>query len=499
MEELPEALYTAAQTREIERRATQHPVVSGELLMERAGAAAFDLLRRRWPRAHRIAVVCGPGNNGGDGYVLARSAHEAGMAPWVMYVGDIERLRADAAGARDRLVAAGVAIHPFRAPDLARAEVVVDALFGTGPEREVQGEWREVIEAVNGCGAPVLSLDLPSGLHADSGRIFGVAVHAAATIGFIGLKAGMFTGYGREQCGDICFDALGVQPQALAGITPLARRITIASLRGLLRPRPRHANKGDAGHVLVIGGQPGMGGAPRLAGEAAYRVGAGLVTIATHPEHAAYLNGACPELLVHGVSGASELRVLIARADVIAVGPGLGQNAWARDLWAAVQDSRLPLVVDADALNLLATDPIVRDDWIVTPHPGEAGRLLGCGAHDIQADRFTAARTVIDRFGGVCVLKGSGTLVASAAPACIWLCDHGNPGLASGGTGDVLTGVIAGLRAQGLAAADAARLGVWCHAYAADEVSADGGERGLLASDLLPRLRALVNNMVTAP
>lgn len=498
MDHLPEALYGAAQTREIDRRAARYPAMADGKLMERAGAAAFELLRRIWPRERRVAVVCGPGNNGGDGYVLARRAYEAGLMPEVMYVGDIERLRGDAVGARDRLVAAGVPLQQFRAAGLAGVAVVVDALFGTGLEREVQGEWLEAINAVNGCGAPILSLDLPSGLHADTGRILGAAVRATSTIGFIGLKAGMFTGSGREQCGDIYFDGLGVPPEAFEGIPALARRITAESLHGLLRPRPRHAHKGDAGRVLVVGGQPGMGGAARLAGEAAYRVGAGLVTIATHPQHAAILSSARPELMVHAVSSVRELRPLMAHASIIAVGPGLGQGDWAKELFAAVLESRHPLVVDADALNLLAANPVSRNDWIITPHPGEAARLLGCGVREIQTDRFAAAHAMANRFGGVCVLKGSGSLVASNAPASVWLCDGGNPGMASGGTGDVLTGVIAGLRAQGLAAVDAARFGVWCHARAGDEAGAAEGERGLMAGDLLPRVRSIVNSMAVA-
>ncbi len=493
MEELPEALYSAAQTREFDRRAVRHLAMSGDPLMERAGAAAFDLLRRHWPRARRLAVICGPGNNGGDGYVVARRAHEAGLTPNVMQCADGTRPGADAGSARDRLVAAGIAIQPFQASLLAQCDVIVDALFGTGLDREIHGEWRAAIEAINACAVPVLALDIPSGLHADSGRILGVAVHATATIGFIGLKTGMFTGSGREQCGDICFDQLGVPPEVIEGTVPRALRITADSLRGLLRVRPRNANKGDSGRVLIVGGQPGMGGAARLAGEAAYRAGAGLVTIATHPEHAACLNVARPELIVHGLSGAKELRALMGRASVIAVGPGLGQSLWAKELWAAVQDSDVPLVVDADALNLLAADPFARDGWVITPHPGEAGRLLGCNAEDIQADRFAALQAATGRFGGVCVLKGSGTLVADARPGPVWLCDSGNPGLASAGTGDVLTGVIAGLLAQGLTLVDAARLGVWCHASAADDACAGAGERGMLAGDLFLHIRSRVN------
>jgi NAD(P)H-hydrate epimerase len=237
-----------------------------------------------------------------------------------------------------------------------------------------------------------------------------------------------------------------------------------------------------------------MPGAARLAGEAAYRAGAGLVTVATHPTHAAFLNTARPELIVHGVRNGRGLAPLLAAADAIAVGPGLGRSPWARSVWAAAGRSGRPLVVDADALNLLAGRRAPRADWILSPHPGEAARLLGMTSTAVQDDRFAAVEALVGRYGGVCVLKGSGTLIAGGGDG-IELCDRGNPGLASGGSGDVLTGVLAALRAQGLAARDAARLGVWLHAAAGDAAAAQGGEIGLLAADLFGPLRALVNEL----
>ena len=493
MEELPEALYSAVQAREIDRRVMLRRGPQAEPLMEHAGRALIELLCQRWPRARRIAVVCGPGNNGGDGYVLARLAQAAGIVPRVMCPGGPGDPKGEAARARERLIASGVSPEPLDAAELARMDVVVDALFGTGLERPVQGEWLSAIRAINGCGTPVLSVDVPSGLHSDTGRILGEAVRATATLALIGLKAGMFTGHGRDYCGDIRYDSLGVSTDDLAAVVPLARRISDENLHGLLGPRPRCAHKGDSGRVLVVGGGPGMAGAAHLAGAAAYRVGAGLVTVATHPDHAACLGQTRPELMIQGVDGTGRLRQLLDSADVIAVGPGLGQGRWARELWQGVRESARLLVVDADALNLLAAEPATRENWILTPHPGEAGRLLGCATTDIQNDRFAAVRAIAHRFGGVCVLKGSGTLVASGRDDLVWLCDRGNPGMASGGMGDVLTGIIAGLAAQGLTALDAARIGVWCHAVAADAQSVLDGERGLLALDLLPGVRSLVN------
>lgn len=255
--------------------------------------------------------------------------------------------------------------------------------------------------------------------------------------------------------------------------------------------RARDAHKGDFGHVLVIGGQPGMSGAARLAGEAALRAGAGLVSVATHPEHASVLNSGRPELMCHAVANAETLKPLLERSTVLAVGPGLGQSEWARGLLVAVWDTDLPMIVDADALNLLAREPMRRDRWILTPHPGEAARLLGCSATEVQADRRTAVRALQARYGGVVVLKGAGTLIADGVQCRV--CTAGNPGMASGGMGDVLTGVIAGLCAQGMSLSSAAAAGVLVHALAADAAALRDGERGLLASDLLPELRRWVN------
>ncbi|MFQ6021176.1 MAG: NAD(P)H-hydrate dehydratase [Acidiferrobacterales bacterium] len=493
---LPEALYYAAQTRQLDKIAIEDRDIPGYTLMQRAGQATFTLLRSRWPRARRISVVCGPGNNGGDGYVVARLAHEASLEPLVMALGDGARLRGDALQARKDLEAAGLQAVPFSARRLEGSDVIVDALFGTGLEREIRDDWRAAIEAMNAqAHVPRLAVDIPSGLHADAGRVLGIAVRADATITFIGLKTGLFTGHGPDYCGEVVFDGLGTPAGIYNGVTPAALRITQRSLVGLLTHRRRSLHKGDAGHVVVIGGAEGMSGAARLAGEAAYRTGAGLVTLATHPAHAATISGTRPELLTHAVHDGRALRAVLKRATVIAAGPGLGQGEWGRLVLAVALESTVPKVVDADALNILAADPVRRDDWVLTPHPGEAARLLGMTTSDIQAHRFDAVRALTEGFGGVCVLKGAGTLVAHSADHRVWLCDAGNPGMASGGMGDVLTGLIAALLAQRLQPLDAARLGVWLHATAGDDAAAQGGEIGVMASDLLPFMRRRLNQL----
>jgi len=461
--------------------------------MRRAGAAAYRLLRRRWPAATRVAIVCGPGNNGGDGWVVAELAQRDGLRPSVLAHGDPQGLGPDAAAARAAALAAGVpVVGSGTLPE--HAEVIVDALFGIGLTREVSGEFRVAIDAINAAaarGRPVLALDIPSGLHADTGVALGAAVRADATITFIGVKRGLVTGAAAAHVGRLAFDALGTPASIFDAVPACARRVRYPALRRKLPVRARTAHKGDHGHVLIVGGAPGYAGAARLAAEAALRVGAGLVSAAVHPDCAALLNAGRPEIMVHAVADAAALAPLLRRASVVAIGPGLAQLAWSAELFSVVRDAPLPLVLDADALNLLARDPQRRDDWCLTPHPGEAARLLGSGTPDIAADRYAAAAALNARYGGVVVLKGAGSLVSSAGGGVDVIAD-GNPGMASGGMGDVLTGVIAALQAQGLGLHDAAVFGAALHAAAADAAAVDG-ERGLLASDLFGPLRRLVN------
>ncbi|MDX9768089.1 MAG: NAD(P)H-hydrate dehydratase [Ectothiorhodospiraceae bacterium] len=485
---LPNTLYTAADLRELDRRAIQDYGIAGYELMTRAATAAFDDLRDRWPDAGSVAVLCGPGNNGGDGYVLARLAVNAGFAVTVLEFADPERLRGDAATARSDYLAAGGRPQPWSGA-LADADVIVDALLGTGLERPLEGVFTEAIAHVNASRRPVLALDVPSGLHADTGAVLGQAVRAELTSTFIGLKRGLFTADGPDHGGDIRFHDLDVPAEANAGLVPV-ERLDISQIAHHLRRRSRAAHKGLHGHLLVIGGDHGMGGAARMAGEAALRVGAGLVSLAIRPAHTAAITAARPELMCHGIERPSDLEPLLQRASVVAIGPGLGRGDWGRDLLAQVLETGLPLVVDADALIALADESARRDDWVLTPHPGEAARLLGTTTTAIQQDRFAAATAIRERFGGVCVLKGTGTLVAG--PGGVALCPAGNPGMASGGMGDVLTGVVAGLLAQHLSIETAARVGVTLHATAGDRAAAEG-ERGLLASDLFCWLRRLAN------
>jgi ADP-dependent NAD(P)H-hydrate dehydratase / NAD(P)H-hydrate epimerase len=498
MRSTPRELWTAAQVRELDRRAIEEHGIPGRELMERAGAFALDTLLARWPSTRAVTVVCGAGNNGGDGYVVARLARRAGLAVRALAVADPADLQGDAASAcADFRGDGGEIIRWDGTGDPGGDGPLVDALLGTGLCRELGGPFKAAVEAMNAAGRPVVSLDIPSGLHADTGRVMGVAIRAQHTACFIGLKLGLYTGSGPALAGDVAFAALDTPASLHRGLAPAARRLEPAVLLEWLPPRRRDAHKGHFGHVLVIGGDEGMGGAAMLAAEGALRVGAGLVSVATRPAHVAPILGARPELMCRGVRGAADLGALLAHATVVAAGPGLGRSAWGRELLHAALESELPCVLDADALNLLSESPRRSDRWILTPHPGEAGRLLGSDATAVSNDRPAAAHALRARYGGVAVLKGAGTLVCGAGPT-LWLCDRGNPGMASGGMGDVLTGVIAGLAAQFDDIERAACAGVLVHALAADD-AARHGARGLVAGDVLAALRPWVNTAHADP
>lgn len=489
---LPYALYRADQVREFDRCAIEDNGIPGAVLMERAGAAAYRMLRDRWPEAKDITVLCGVGNNGGDGYVVARLARQEGLVVRVLQLGDREKIRGDALTMLQRYCEPDGELLRFQGLPR-KTDVIVDAVLGTGLEREVRGDWAAALELVNQHPAAVLAIDVPSGLHSDTGRILGTAIRAQATISFIGLKQGLFTGQGPDCSGEIGFHGLEVPAAIYSREILAARRLDWRKQSLLLEPRRRSAHKGNFGHVLVLGGAPGYTGAARMTGEAALRCGAGLVSLATHPEHAALMNLTRPELMCHGVMEATALDPLLERATAVAVGPGLGRSGWAKELFAKVLDTKLPLVVDADALNLLAGERLRRDNWVLTPHPGEAGRLLEVNAAEIEADRFTAAHRLWEIYGGTIVLKGAGTLICGVSHKPLAVCSDGNPGMASGGMGDLLSGLIAAFIAQKFEPEEAACMGVCLHAAAGDAAAADGGERGLLASDLLPRFRSLLN------
>lgn len=490
--QLPDSIYSVASVRRIDQVAINDAGISGYTLMTRAAQAALDAALSAYPDALRWQIVCGAGNNAGDGYVLARLAAQQGIAVSIAAVTPPDKLNGDAGRAYQDFAAEVGELTDFDRTLDPDADLLVDALLGSGIERDVEGRFAEVVIALNEHEAPVLALDLPSGLHGDSGAVLGVAVHADRTITFVGLKTGLFLGSGPDYTGALAFSDLDIPPDCYAGQPVELRRIDESVIQEQLRPRKRTAHKGDFGHVLIVGGGPGMSGAVQLCGEAALRSGAGLVSIATHPLHSGMIATRRPELMAHGIHSPDDLAVLMERATVVAIGPGLGTDDWARSLFDAAASSAIPLVVDADALNLLSQKSLENADWILTPHPGEIARLLGTTAREVQEDRRAALQNACERYGGTVILKGSGTLVSTNNGAA-WLCSAGNAGMASAGMGDVLTGIVASLLAQGLTREMAAVVGVELHALAGDSAAAAHGQRGMIASDLIGELKTWVN------
>jgi NAD(P)H-hydrate epimerase len=485
-------LYSVAQVRALDAWCIGQGT-EGYTLMRRAAEAALRALRSRWPTALRVTIVTGGGNNAGDGYALARFAQAAGLAVTVLAVVPPESLVGDARRAWQDFRASGGQVAPYEAARLTNAEVIVDALLGTGLAAAVRTDLAEAIHAINAPALPVLALDIPSGLNGDTGAVMGAAIRADCTISFVALKTGLFLGAGPELAGRLIFDDLEVSPPDEPRFRPLLERLAETDIAHALPPRRREANKGEFGRVLIVGGGPGMPGAVRLAGEACLRVGAGLVTVATAHENLLGIVTGRPELIVQGVKDAAALGELLAAADVVAIGPGMGRSDWARGLLEQALGCGKPLVIDADALNLLAgMDRAAPAHSVLTPHPGEAARLLRTDAQEVQSDRLAALQALQARHPeSTIVLKGAGTLIAQAGhvPA---ICERGNPAMATAGMGDVLTGAIAGVIAQCGSLWLAARAAVLAHALAGDELARDRA-RGVLALEVAEGLTRWVN------
>lgn len=486
-DDLPDALYSAAQVRALDASLIAAGT-SGFELMQRAARATWRALVRHWPTANELSVVAGHGNNAGDGYLVAVLARRAGWHVRVLAAGDPQRLQGDAALAHAEAVSEGVAVQAWSAQSELRG-IVLDALLGTGLTGEVREPYASVIAAINASGLPVAAVDIPSGLCADTGRMLGAAVRADLTVTFIGLKLGLFTGDAADLVGERVFNDLQASPESFSGVAVMARRLTNGNVPRLTA-RPPTSHKGKFGHVLLIGGDRGFGGAILLSAQSALRSGAGMVSVATRSEHVPAALARIPEAMVLGTSSANQLMGLLQKVSVLVVGPGLGQASWGRSLLSAAANAPLSQVWDADALNMLAQERVsLPKDCVITPHPGEAARLLGISTAEVQADRPAAAHALSKKYTAVVILKGSGSLVASP-DGRLALCHQGHPAMATAGLGDVLAGLVGALLAQGMEAFDAACLAVWLHANAGEQQGKTG--RGLAASDLIPAIRQLL-------
>ncbi|QDP71821.1 NAD(P)H-hydrate dehydratase [Legionella israelensis] len=486
-------LYQCEQIRCCEDMAINQYNISEHTLMLRAGEAAFETVLKRFPHIQRMAIFCGAGNNAGDGYVLARLAQQYGLSVKIYQLKSPENLPSAAAHAAMHAMVDNIPCAWLDEPFDTEVDLIVDALLGIGLQGEVRGEMMGAINLINETELPVIALDIPSGLNADTGQVYNCCVRADCTICFIGRKTGMYTLDGPDHCGEIYCADLQLQ-DILEQLPFYALQLTRQTIDLPLPPRKKNCHKGDFGHALVVGGGPGMPGAVALAAKAALRTGAGAVTVATRPEHITGVLPFCPEIMVHGVRSENELKPLLRKATVCILGPGLGVDEWGKKLFHAAITAQLPMIIDASALRLLAEHPQIDDNWILTPHPGEGGALLSCTAAEIQKDRFEAVEKLQKQYGGVIILKGAGSIVRTVN-AENFVCIAGNAGMATAGMGDILNGIIAGLLAQGLSLSESAKAGVWLHAHVADQIVQRQGERGLLASDLLAQFPKFINGL----
>lgn len=491
---------TSAQMREADARCAEEFGVPTLLLMENAGAAVADAVAESVPAGSRVVVLCGTGNNGGDGFVAARHLARAGYRVEVFLAGSVDKVSGDA---RTNLTAwmriGGLRTLPEETAALSDAlggaAAVVDAVLGTGLEGPPRGAALAAVQMLRGFSGVTVAVDLPSGVSSDTGWVPGDAVRATRTVCLGALKVGAVVYPGAAFCGQVAVADIGMPPGLLENVDTWL--VLDADAAALLPPRPRDAHKGTFGRVLVVGGSVGMSGAPAMCGLASLRAGAGLVKVAVPASIRKEVAGHAMELMTLGLPetggalAAEGLEILLeeaARADVVAVGPGLSLAPGAAEVTSGLRKNlSVPMVIDADGLAAFAGDPAYArgaSPCVLTPHPGEMARLMGCSVEEVQSDRLGAARSAAERSGCVVVLKGAGTIVASPEGRAA-VNSTGNSGMATAGSGDVLTGLIAGLLAQGLGAWEAAVLGVYLHGLAGDLAAERVGERALLAGDVL--------------
>lgn len=463
-------------------------------LMERAGAAAAEYARALCgDKAKDVLVVAGPGNNGGDALEVATQIKRWYFRVAVVFAGERGSLPADAQNALRKWEAAGGALLAS-IPQDSRFGLAVDGLFGIGLTRPLAGAHAALVEKLNALGTPILSLDIPSGINADTGAVMGCAVRANHTITFIAHKPGLLTLDGPDHCGALKLDALGLDPASL--LEPEGELLGESILEGAIKPRPRNFHKGQAGSVGILGGAAGMVGAAVMAGRAALKCGAGRVYLGLLTPRPPYVDYTQPELMLRKPAAVLEKNLV----NVLVVGPGMGKTDAGRKLLGAALRVPAPLVLDADALNLIAANRQLAlalakraAPTLLTPHAAEAARLLGEAVRQVQADRVTSARMLAQRYRSLAVLKGNGSVIA-APTGKFWINPSGNPGMASAGMGDALSGMVAALCAQGADPLRALLAGTYLHGAAADAlVAAGSGPVGITASEVIDRARALLN------
>jgi len=488
--------YSINKIRRIEKIASKIFKIAPGTLMYRAGKSIFSEIKVRWPKIKNVTIICGNGNNAGDGYVVAFLAHRAKYKVKILQISKNDKLIGPALKAAKICKKLGImTLSYISAQELLDSDLIIDGLIGIGLHGTVNEEFKKLFYLINNCQIPILSIDIPSGVNGDSGEVIDIAIKANVTVTFIGIKVGMLLSDARDYTGEIIVNNLNLPKKIFDLVPPSGEKLCIELEKHLLSPRKRNVHKGNFGRILVVGGNHGMGGAVRMTGEALLAVGAGLVSIITRPMNAMAINIARPEILSYGIDyDYKAIYQLIKRASIIIIGPGMGTSVWSQQLFDLIIKSSVPMLIDADGLNILATRKLYSDNWILTPHLYEAARLLNEENVYVKNNKLEAAKKIQKKFGGVIVLKGSGTIIIGQDNQ-VAICDNGNPGMAVAGMGDVLSGIIAGLLAQNLNFLEAAKLGVLLHAIAGDLVSIRDGEIGISAMDIIPMSRFLVNNL----
>lgn len=483
-------IYTEDQVRSYEVEAAKQCGIDLFTLMQRAGESVY----KQWQsfNAKLTLIIAGNGNNAGDAYIAARLIKDSGAEVKVCAIDPAKTLSGDAAKAKQLWLDNGGIVNEFAKSDLDCCDCVIDGLLGTGLNSPVRENYCEIITAINQSEKPVLSIDVPSGIDANTGEVLGAAIQATKTLTFIAIKQGLSTGTGKQHAGELILDELAIEDTFSQLASPCAHLINIDSFKRL-GSRALNSHKGNHGKLLCVGGNQGTAGAIRLSSEAALRAGAGMVKVYTHQSSIMPISIGRAELMVMS----ENLEQALEWASCVVLGPGLGQDEWAKKTFCTVmhycQEHNTPLVLDADALNLLAENASAYTlaQCVLTPHPGEATRLISKNTSEIESNRFGSVRLCAKRYNATCILKGAGSLIDNGKST--WVCENGNAALAVGGSGDVLTGIIGALLAQGLSIDEAARYGVTLHARAGEVAAEEQGQRGMLPSDLFQIVRSLIN------
>ena len=499
-------LYTAKETKKIDNLAIKEKEISGYSLMQRAAEFALDVILKEFGPLEELVIFCAKGKNSGDGFLLGSLAKEFGLNVTIVTCCPSKEIKGVSSKAFKEMKASKariISINSIGKLKVSRKAVIVDALIGTGIQGNLRKNIKDSILALNRLGTklPVVSLDIASGVNPDTGEVEDICVYADITTTFVAQKRGCFTSIGKKVSGEVMYSDLEIPKKLFTKVTATSSIVNFEEYIDKVVYREQDAHKGNFGHVLVIGGDRGLGGAGLLASKAAVYSGAGLTSLVTRPEHVNASLVSCPEVMVKGVNSGQDLEEHLIKPTVIAIGPGLGQTAWSEQMiqrvfWEA-EKREVTVIMDADALNLIPKFKLsskLPRRLVLTPDPGEAATLLNTNVETIESDRFASSAKIQKKFNAAVVLKGSGTVICHQKNGIQqWgVCNCGNPGMATGGMGDVLTGIFAGMLAQGLTPKEACEVGVDLHAKAADQASFDLGEVGLTPSDVIEELRYLL-------